>query len=131
MNCNNGDLVNAQPSLGMHYKSFHFFSFLIFQVIFIIYINKYYVIYFPSLALSSVYSWLCLLFTNYVITFVTMKRRKQCLPLRFIFQDNVNIIAYLTMDHHKSSKTRRNWLYFQELHCLRLHKVILSFMIRL
>ncbi len=33
MNCDNGDLVNTQPSLGMHSESFHLFSFFIFQVI--------------------------------------------------------------------------------------------------
>ncbi len=30
MNYDNGDLVNAQPSLGMHFESFHLFSFFIF-----------------------------------------------------------------------------------------------------
>ncbi len=30
MNYDNGDLINAQPSLGTHAKSFHLFSFLIF-----------------------------------------------------------------------------------------------------
>jgi hypothetical protein len=41
MNCDNGDLINAQPSLGMHFESFHLFSFLIFQVIFFLHVEKY------------------------------------------------------------------------------------------
>jgi hypothetical protein len=111
MNYDNGDLVNAQPYLAMHFESFHLFSFLIFQVISYFICWKNYVIYIFLLALKFVYNWLCLLFTNCAIVFVALNGWKQCLPLRFLFRDNANIITYLTMDHHKSSKKRRNWFF--------------------
>jgi len=111
MNCDNVNPINAQP-LGMHLKSFHLFFKKIFQVISYIICWKNYLICFLLLALSFVCSWLCLLFIDCVMTFATLKGRKQCLPLKYFFWDNTNIIAYLTMDHHKSSKTRRSWLYY-------------------
>jgi hypothetical protein len=69
MNCDNGEFVNAQPSLGMHFESFHRFSFLIFQVIFDL-------ICFLLSALSFVCSWLRLLFIDCVMAFATMKGKK-------------------------------------------------------
>jgi hypothetical protein len=98
MNCDNGDFVTAQPSLGMHFESFHQFSFLIFQVIF-------YFICFLLLALSFVCSWFCLLFIDCTMAFVVLKGKKWCLPLRFLFRDNMDIIAYLTIT--KVLKRRR------------------------
>ncbi len=49
-----------------------------------------------------------LLFIDYTMTFATLKGEKQCFPFKFLFQNNVDIITYLTMDHHKSSKMRKN-----------------------
>jgi hypothetical protein len=109
MNCDNDDPINAQPSLGMHYESFHLFSFFYLSGHFLFYM--YYVMCFLMSALSFVYSWLCLLFADCATTFAALKGRKQCLPLGLLFWNNANIIAYLTMDHHKSLKTRWNWLY--------------------
>lgn len=53
-------------------------------------------------ALSFVCSWLCLLFSYYVMVFVALKGRKECLTLKFLFRDNINIVAYLTFNHNKS-----------------------------
>jgi hypothetical protein len=36
------------------------------------------------------------------MVFVALKGRKECLPLKFLFQDNINIVAYLTFNHNKS-----------------------------
>jgi hypothetical protein len=48
------------------------------------------------------------LFEDYAMMFAVPNGRKQCLPLIFLFQNNTNIIAYLTMNHHGSLKTRRS-----------------------
>jgi hypothetical protein len=64
MNCDNVDPINAQPSLGMHLKSFHLFLCFNFQVISYLICWKNYVICFLLLALSFVYNWLCLLFVD-------------------------------------------------------------------
>jgi hypothetical protein len=70
-------------------------------------INYYIIVRFHSFVPSFVCSYLWFLFTNFVTVFATLKGRKQCLPLRFLFQDDADSIAYLTMDHPKSLKKRR------------------------
>jgi len=92
-----------------HFICFHF---LIFQVISCFMCWKNDAICFLLLTLNFVCSWLCLLLIDYMMAFVALKRRNQCLPLGLLFQNNVNIIAYLTMNHHKGLKTRRNWPYY-------------------
>ncbi len=91
-----------------HFINFHF---LFFESFIILYVEKYCVMCFLLLSLSFVCSWLCLLFIDFKTKFVALKGIKQCLPLGFLFWDNMIIIAYLIMDHHKSSKMRRNWPY--------------------
>jgi hypothetical protein len=59
------------------------------------------------------YSWIRLFFLDNVMSFVVLKGRKQCWPLRFLFQIDDNVIAYLTMNNHKSFNTKRNWLYLE------------------
>jgi hypothetical protein len=88
-----------------HFIFFHFKSLSSFLIL---YVEKNYVICFLLLAPNFVCNWLCLLFANCATTFVALKGRNKCLPIGLIFRDNVNIIAYLTMDHHKSLKMRRN-----------------------
>jgi hypothetical protein len=102
MNNDDGDLLNARLPLGIHSKSFHLILVHNFDV------NYYVIIWFHSFVLSFACSCLCLLFTDYMTMFVTLKGRKQCPPLIFLFQDDVDLIAYLTVDHPKSFKKRRN-----------------------
>ncbi len=102
MNNDNGDLLNARPPLGMHSESFHLI------LVYIFYVSYYIIVWFHFFALSFVYSCLWFLFTNYVMTLVALKRRKQFLPLKFLFRDDVKLITYLTMDPPKSFKKRRN-----------------------
>ncbi len=111
MNSDNGDLSNVMFLLGRHFESFHFISVYIFDV------NYYVIIWFHSFVLSFVCNCLWFLFTNYVTTFAVLKRRQQCPPLRFLFQDDTDLIAYLTMDHPKSSKKRSNRLSSYDLCC--------------
>jgi hypothetical protein len=56
---------------------------------------------------TFVCSWFGLLFVEYMMLFIIMKGRKQCLRINYLFQDGVNIVAYLNMDSHKTSNTRR------------------------
>ncbi len=59
------------------------------------------------LVLTFVCSWLGLLFAKYATLFATMKGTKRCLLINFLFQDGVDIIAYLRMGSHKTSNTKR------------------------
>ncbi len=102
MNSDNKDFRNVRPLLGMHFESFYFI------LVYISNVNYYVIIWFHFFVLSFVCNCLWFLFIDYVMAFVALKGRKQCLPLRFLFRDDVDLIAYLTMDHPKSSKKRRN-----------------------
>jgi hypothetical protein len=96
MNCDNGDPINAQPSLGMHSKSLFVFIFDL-SSHFLSYMLKKICYMFFWLALNFVCSWLCLLLTNCMMAFVVLKGKKWCLPLRFLFWNNMDIITYLTI----------------------------------
>jgi hypothetical protein len=62
----------------------------------------------PSFSSIHFYLQLVLaLFVDYATLFATLTRRKQCWPLNFLFQDDANVVAYLTMDNDKTSNTRR------------------------
>jgi hypothetical protein len=91
MNSDNGDFFNVRLPLGMHFESFHLILVYIFDV------NYYVIIWFFFFVLSFVCSCLWFLFTNYMMAFTALKGKKQCLPLRFLFWDDADWIAYLTM----------------------------------
>jgi hypothetical protein len=47
--------------------------------------------------LSFVCSGFVVLFVDSAMTFVALKSRKRCCPIGFLFQDNTNILTYLTI----------------------------------
>jgi hypothetical protein len=70
------------------------------------------------LILTFVWSWFGPLFVDNVTLFVALKGKKQCWWFNFLFQNGVNVVAYLTMDNHKSFNTTRIWHYLSNLDCL-------------
>jgi len=42
-------------------------------------------------------SWFGLLFANCVTMFATLKGRKRCSPIGFLFREDANVVAYLTI----------------------------------
>jgi hypothetical protein len=93
MDNDNDDVCNNQPPLGMQYESFHF----IFSILQFIFYNLYallYVFICPHfLILSLVCSWFGPLFVEYATLFTTLKGRKQCWPLSFLFQDGADVVT--------------------------------------
>ncbi len=111
MNNNNYNVCNAQSPLNMHFESFQFFS--NFLILFLSFWINYNVICFIVLVVIFVCSWIGCLFTNYMMSFVTLSGRKQCGPLHILFRDGADVISYLIMDKHRSSNIERNnyWLH--------------------
>ncbi len=72
MNCDNGNPVNAQPSLGMHSKSLSVFIFDLSSHFLSYMLKKLCYMYF-LLALNFVCSWLCLLLIDCMMAFVVLK----------------------------------------------------------
>ncbi len=46
--------------------------------------------------LSFACSWFILLFVDFTTMFVALKARKQCSPMRFLFQEGVDVVVYPT-----------------------------------
>jgi hypothetical protein len=110
MDNDNGNVHNNQPPSGMQLESFHFISF--FQVISYNFYTLVCVFICPHfLVFTFICNWFVPLFVDYATLFVILTRRKQCWPLNFLFQDDADVVAYLTMDNDKTSNARRIWHY--------------------
>jgi len=48
------------------------------------------------LIIEFAYNWFGLLFANYTTMFATLKGRKWCSLIRFLFQEHANVVTYLT-----------------------------------
>ncbi len=55
------------------------------------------------LILTFVCSWFALLFIDCMM-FAILKGKKKCWPFNFLFQDGANVVAYLSMDNHKTMR---------------------------
>jgi len=119
MGSDNGDVRNILPSLGiMYFKSFYFIiSFYSYFVNHFLWHNFYTWLYLficsCLLVLTFVCSWIKLLFANYKMLFVALKGRKKCWSLHFLFQDGVDVLAYLSMNNHKSRRILHYLSYFK------------------
>ncbi len=114
MGSDNGDVRNILPSLGiMYFESFYlifsFYSHFVNHFLWHKFYTWLYLFICPCfLVLNFVCSWFRLLFVDYIMSFAALKKRKKCWPLNFLFQEDANDVAYLSMDNHK---TRRIWHY--------------------
>ncbi len=114
MGSDNGDVHNILPFLGIMYsKSFYFIlSFWSHFVNHFLWHNFYTWLYLFICPCFLVLTFVCnlfgLLFANCAMSFATLKGRKRCWPLNFLFWEDVDVVAYLSMDNHK---IRRIWHY--------------------
>jgi hypothetical protein len=108
MGNDNGDVCNILPSLGIMYSEPFYFIFSFYSHF--LWHNFYtwsYIFICPCfLVLTFVCNWFKLLFVDCTTSFATLKGRKRCRPFNFLFWEDANDVAYLSMDNHK---TRRIW----------------------
>ncbi len=91
MGNDNGNVRNILPSLDiMYFESFYF-------------IISFYFYFVNHFLWHNFYTWLYLIRRLHDVV-CSFEKEKKCWSLNFLFRDGVDVVAYLSMDNHKTRK---------------------------